>query len=144
MENVRAGHQVGFGTFPRKRFVRDCTRHLSAEPRTRLRMADFDWQQARVYFLAFLNPSRDNRRLPLPPGWPVSTTVDEPAAEPACFTAHAAYRAVCLSDLVTTIITILIHGHVHTRTRVTAQIDEEAERVVAQHDTPGDNTAGRA
>jgi len=45
------------------------------------RIADLDWQQGRVYFLAFLNPQGDNRSLPLPPGWPVSATVDEPATE---------------------------------------------------------------
>ena len=45
------------------------------------RIAHLDWQQGRVYFLAFLNPSGDNRSLPLPPGWPVSATVDEPTTE---------------------------------------------------------------
>jgi hypothetical protein len=45
------------------------------------RIADLDWQQGRVYFLAFLNPQGDKRSLPLPSGWPVSVTVDEAAME---------------------------------------------------------------
>jgi hypothetical protein len=46
--------------------------------RTHLPHCGLDWRPDRVYFLAFLNPSRDNRIRPLPPGWPVSATVDEP------------------------------------------------------------------
>src|ERR1700690_3482538 len=61
---------------------RDCTLHLIREGSA----WSSDWQQARAYFVAFLNPSRDNRCLPLPPGWPASTTVDEPAAELGSFT----------------------------------------------------------
>jgi hypothetical protein len=45
------------------------------------RIAGLDWRLDRVYFLAFLNPSGDNRIQPLPPGWPVSATVDELTAE---------------------------------------------------------------
>jgi hypothetical protein len=57
------------------------------------RVVDLDWQLGRVYFLAFLNPSRDNRTRPLPPGWPVPATVAEPTMELDWFTAHAAFRA---------------------------------------------------
>lgn len=54
------------------------------------RVADLDWRLARVYFLAFLNPSGDNRCQPLPPGWPVSATIGERMTELDRFTAHAA------------------------------------------------------
>jgi hypothetical protein len=51
-----------------------------------------DWRPDRVYFLTFLNPSRDDRIRPLAPGWPVPATVDEPTKAAPGFTAHAADR----------------------------------------------------
>ena len=56
------------------------------------RIVDLDWRPDRVYFLVFLNPSRDNRIQPLPPGWPVSATAGELTAELDRFTPPVASR----------------------------------------------------
>jgi hypothetical protein len=53
-------------------------------------LRDLDWQLGRVYFLAFLNPSRGQSDPALPPGWPAPVTVAEPKMELDLFTASAA------------------------------------------------------